>query len=179
MQSTTSLLRSLLLILFLASTSAASSSIDETCRSISASRPDIPTDFCVSTLTADPAAASSDHRGLALIATRLSATNATRTVARIQQLIDERDRQSTNSECLRVCLEVYSDAEDHLQDAAASVEAGKYRDAITLLSAALDSAENCEDAFGDEGISPSPMVAEDGSYEKLVELALAIVATLP
>lgn len=170
----TTLVLLLLLLLHLPSSPAAF--LEETCRSITASRRDLTSDACISSLAADPSSRSADLHGLALIAAQLSITNATQAAARVQQLIDATP-EAKASDCLSVCLDVYSDATDHLRDAVAGIESGNYRDAVTFLSAAVDAAENCEDAFGDDGIS-SPMVGEDEAFELVVKIALAIVAAL-
>jgi Plant invertase/pectin methylesterase inhibitor len=52
-----------------------------------------------------------------------------------------------------------------------------YTDAQIFLSAALDAASNCEDAFS-EAEDSSPLEVEDGMYGQLAAIALAIVAAL-
>ena len=48
---------------------------------------------------------------------------------------------------------------------------------MVFLSAALDAADNCKDAFDEEG-EESPMAAEDKDYGRLADIALTIAASL-
>ncbi|KAK8945591.1 putative pectinesterase/pectinesterase inhibitor 26 [Platanthera guangdongensis] len=155
---------------------AAAGPLEDTCQAISASRPDLTSNLCITALSADPACHSADRRGLAIIAARISIANATNISIIIHRLMDAGTDPMT-ANCLSVCLDVYSDAVDHLRDAADGINSGKYDDAVTFLSAAVDAAENCEDAFGDEGMS-SPVAEEDRRFERMAEIALAIAANL-
>ncbi|XP_020694931.1 putative invertase inhibitor [Dendrobium catenatum] len=166
----------LLLLLLLHLPSSSATLLEDTCRSITASRSDLTPDICISSLSTDPSSRSADLHGLALIATHLSIVNATSTAAKVQKLIDEGPEPKT-SDCLSVCLDVYSDAADHLREASAGIESRNYPDAVTFLSAAVDAAENCEDAFGDENMN-SPMAEDDRGFERMAKIALAIVSTL-
>lgn len=64
-----------------------------------------------------------------------------------------------------------------MNSAAQALNVGRDSDAQTFLSAALDAASNCEDAFA-EAEDASPLEKEDGEYNKLAAIALAIVAAL-
>ncbi|KAJ6851664.1 putative invertase inhibitor [Iris pallida] len=176
---------SLFILFFLSTTlfssSAAVASVEETCKGITSVRPDVGYDFCVSSLESDPDSVSADPDGLAVVAIRLSIANATAVAAKIESLMrggEEDQSDPSLRECLGVCAEVYSDAVDHLNQALASIRARSYGDAVTFLSAALDAADNCEDAFGDLGWGTSPVAAEDRDYGRLADIALAIGASL-
>ncbi|XP_072957753.1 putative invertase inhibitor [Typha angustifolia] len=152
--------------------------IEDTCKHITAARPNIGYDFCIQSFNSDQESLSADAHRLAVIATRLANSSAVKTESKINELIEAESKPSTKDQ-LGVCLEVYSDAIDHLGNAARDIEARSYRDAMTFLSAALDAAENCEDAFEEAAAAaPSPLEREDGEYGRLADMALAITASL-
>lgn len=64
-----------------------------------------------------------------------------------------------------------------MNTATQALNASRDSDAQTFLSAALDAASNCEDAFA-EAEDTSPLEEEDGEYGQLAAIALAIVAAL-
>ncbi|XP_020081110.1 putative invertase inhibitor [Ananas comosus] len=176
------LLSSLLLAI---SSSADLSFLENTCRRVATASPAIGYDFCVRSLRSDKESlAAADLAALAVVAARIANAAAAGTESRIKCMI-ESELNPSKRDRLGVCDEVYSDAIDRIRDAVRSIEAGLYSDAVTFLSAALDASENCEDAFGegaeDDGSAaapPSPLEREDGEYERLAEIALAITAWL-
>ncbi|KAG1362087.1 putative invertase inhibitor [Cocos nucifera] len=166
------------LLLFI-SPIAEASILEETCKRVTAARPNIGYEFCVTSLRTDPGSSSADLHGLAVIATRLSLADATKMESRIDQLMVVKSKPFLK-DCLSVCSEVYSEAIDHLNDAIRNLEARLYRETVTFLSAALDAPDNCEDAFGDDagsGLS-SPLAKEDEDYGRLADIALTITASL-
>nr|CAD1844995.1 unnamed protein product [Ananas comosus var. bracteatus] len=127
---------------------------------------------------------AADLAALAVVAARIANATAAGTESRIKCMI-ESELNPSKRDRLGVCDEVYSDAIDRIGDAVRSIEAGLYSDAVTFLSAALDASENCEDSFregaeedGSAAAPPSPLEREDGEYERLAEMALAITAWL-
>lgn len=74
-------------------------------------------------------------------------------------------------------LQEYSSAIDELNSAAKAIDACRDTDAQIFLSAALDAASNCEDAFA-EAEDASPLEVEDDEYGQLAAIALAVVAAL-
>lgn len=162
------------LSLLLISSIAKASILEETCKSVTAARPNIGREFCVTSLRTDPGSSSADPHGLAVIATRLSLANATNTESRIDQLMVV-ESKPFSKDCLSVC----SEAIDHLNDAIRNLEARLYREAVTFLGAALDAPDNCEDAFSDAGggLLP-PLARDDEDYGRLADIALTITASL-
>ncbi|XP_078175030.1 putative invertase inhibitor [Carex rostrata] len=151
--------------------------VEDTCKNISTSRPNIAYDFCVNSFESyEHSLLAADQRTLAIIASRLANSTAVKTVVRIQELMEEEKNQPRRNR-LDSCMEEYSNAIDELNTAARALNASRDSDAQTFLSAALDAASNCEDAFA-EAEDSSPLEEEDGEYGQLAAIALAIVAAL-
>lgn len=173
----------LLALLLAVSFSVASSFtvLEDTCRGVTASRPRIGYDFCVASLQGgvpDPRAV--DRRGLAVVAVRLSLSRAANASAAIVRMAAW-ERDPPRRQCLGACAEVYGEAADHLNRTMRELRAGRYREAVTFLSAAVDASENCEDAFrevGSGGGSSSPLVEQDKDYFTVTAMALAITVML-
>ena len=91
-------------------------SVDETCKSFAAARPNIGYEFCVASLESDPASGTAGPSGLAIVAAKLSVANATHTVSKIGSLMEEESNPSLK-DCLSVCSEVHSEAIGHLNEA--------------------------------------------------------------
>ncbi|KAG6522351.1 putative invertase inhibitor [Zingiber officinale] len=163
------------------SVSSAVTVLEDTCSSVAASRPRIGYDFCVASLQAgDPDCRAADRRGLAVVAARLSLSRAAGASAEIARMAAG-ERDPPRRECLGACAEVYGQASDHLNRAVRELRAGRYREAVTFLSAAVDASENCEDAFREVvsgGVSGSPLVEQDKEYFMVTAMALAITVTL-
>ncbi|CAL4884744.1 unnamed protein product [Urochloa decumbens] len=179
------LLSSVLLLLLVVPTTTckSSSTLEDACRSFAAGHPSIGYDYCIKTFqAADKAsAAAADLRGLAAIAARIAGAKANATAARVAAL-RAMERDARRRDRLAVCAEVYSDAVNQLAQAAEDLAGGEGEggagDAVmTQLSAAMDAAGTCEDAFG-EADDTSPLAAEDAEFKKLATIALAVAASL-
>ncbi|KAF3328755.1 invertase inhibitor [Carex littledalei] len=165
----------LLIPLFISLSNA--SIVEETCKNISTSHPNIAYDFCVNSFeSCEDSLVAADQRTLAIIASRLANSTAVKTEARIQELMEEEKNQPRRNR-LDTCMEEYSNAIDELTTAAQALNVCRDGDAQTFLSAALDAASNCEDAFA-EAEDASPLEEEDAEYGQLAAIALAIVAAL-
>ncbi|CAL5054953.1 unnamed protein product [Urochloa decumbens] len=179
------LLSSVLLLLLVVPTTTckSSSTLEDACRSFAAGHPSIGYDYCIKTFqAADKAsAAAADLRGLAAIAARIAGAKANATAARVAAL-RAMERDARRRDRLAVCAEVYSDAVNQLAQAAEDLAGGEGEggagDAVTTqLSATMDAAGTCEDAFG-EADDTSPLAAEDAEFKKLATIALAVAASL-
>lgn len=168
-----------LLLLLTSSTTSRASLVDDACTSFVASHADIGYAYCVRFFQSDEGSATADRYGLAAIAVKISAATARGTAKRIADLQDlERDKR--RKDCLSACGEVYDSAVDSLDEAAkgiASRSADGLRDAVTVLSAALDTPDTCEDGFRELGLA-SPLVAEDEEFSKESAIALGVTSTL-
>ncbi|KAJ4818307.1 Invertase inhibitor [Rhynchospora pubera] len=166
-----------LLLISLFTSLSNASIVEETCKNISSSHHNIAYDFCVSSLQSYNATSQvADERTLAIIASRLANSSAAKTEARIQELMDKEKNQPRKNR-LDVCMEEYSNAIDELGNAEQAIDAERDTDAQIFLSAALDAASNCEDAFA-EAEDACPLEMEDGEYGQMAAIALAIVAGL-
>ncbi|CAL5055256.1 unnamed protein product [Urochloa decumbens] len=172
----------LLVVVPTTTTCKPSSTLEDACRSFAVGHPSIGYDYCIKTFqAADKAsAAAADLRGLAAIAARIAGAKANATAARVAAL-SAMERDARRRDRLAVCAEVYSDAVDQLSQAAEDLVRGEgdggAGDAVTQLSAAMDAAGTCEDAFG-EADDTSPLAAEDAEFKKLATIALAVAASL-
>ncbi|CAL9124526.1 unnamed protein product [Musa textilis] len=153
--------------------------LQDTCRRITTSHSGIGYEFCVASLQADPACASADRRGLAMIATRLSLAGASAAMSAIANMTGAKPNPRSR-DCLGVCWEVYDAAIDHLNVAMRNIGAGRYREAVVFLSAAVDAPDNCEDAFREigDGAPSSPLAHEDRDFGRVAAMALAITAAM-
>uniref|UniRef100_A0A0E0DHR5 Pectinesterase inhibitor domain-containing protein n=1 Tax=Oryza meridionalis TaxID=40149 RepID=A0A0E0DHR5_9ORYZ len=153
--------------------------VDDACTSFAASHADIGYAYCVRFFQSDEGSATADRYGLAAIAVKISTASARSTAKRIASLQDlERDKR--RKDCLSACGEVYDSAVDSLDEAAkgiASRSADGLRDAVTVLSAALDTPDTCEDGFRELGLA-SPLVAEDEEFSKESAIALGVTSAL-
>ncbi|CAL5018933.1 unnamed protein product [Urochloa decumbens] len=169
----------LLVVVPTTTTCKPSSTLEDACRSFAVGHPSIGYDYCIKTFqAADKAsAAAADLRGLAA---RIAGAKANATAARVAAL-SAMERDARRRDRLAVCAEVYSDAVDQLAQASEDLVRGEgdggAGDAVTQLSAAMDAAGTCEDAFG-EADDTSPLAAEDAEFKKLATIALAVAASL-
>lgn len=154
----------------------ADAAVEDTCKAVAGGDPNIKYDFCVAALKSDPSSSSADNKELAIIATRLSVTNATSTKAKIDGLLKGSPEAKT-TECLKTCLELYTDLIPTLNESVDSIRSGQYGDAKTQLSAALDKPATCEDTFSESKV-PSPLAQEDANSKQLSTIALAITNML-
>ncbi|KAJ4752540.1 Invertase inhibitor [Rhynchospora pubera] len=165
----------LLISLFISLSNA--SIVEETCKNISSSHPYIAYDFCVSSFKSYNASSqAADQRALAIIASRLANSTAVKTQARIQELMEAEKNQPRKNR-LDVCMEGYSLAIDDLRTAEQAIGAERDTDAQIFLSAALGASSDCEDAFA-EAEDACPLETENGEYDQMAAIALAIVAAL-
>uniref|UniRef100_A0A0E0KUG7 Pectinesterase inhibitor domain-containing protein n=1 Tax=Oryza punctata TaxID=4537 RepID=A0A0E0KUG7_ORYPU len=168
-----------LLIMLTSSTTSKASLVYDACTSFAASHADIGYAYCIKFFQSDKGSATADRYGLAAIAVKISTESARGTAKRIAALQDS-ERDKKRKDCLSSCGEVYDSAVDSLDEAAkgiASRSADGLRDAVTVLSAALDAPDTCEDGFRELG-QASPLVAEDEEFSKESAIALAVTSAL-
>ncbi|KAF7027587.1 hypothetical protein CFC21_039617 [Triticum aestivum] len=104
---------------------------------------------CVSTLCIDPSCRSAPGLPeLAMMATRLTVSNATVTKASIQHALAHA-KDGKARKVMRSCLQLYTGAVPRLQWAARSVAAGRYSGVPEVLEAAYEHvASECTDLAG-------------------------------
>ncbi|KAF0893984.1 hypothetical protein E2562_033399 [Oryza meyeriana var. granulata] len=166
-------------LLLLTSSMSKASLLDDTCMSFAASHADIGYAYCIRFFQSDKGSATADRYGLAAIAVKISTASAKTTAKRIAALLDS-EKDKRRKECLSSCEDVYDSAVDSLDEAAkdiASRNADGLQEAVTVLSAARDAPENCEDGFRELG-EASPLVADDEEFSKEAAIALAVTSAL-
>ncbi|XBI58523.1 hypothetical protein VPH35_039742 [Triticum aestivum] len=154
------------LLLFLLVSSSAASTLDDTCKSVSASNKDLAYDYCVKFFQACKGSATADKRGLAVIATKIIRAAAVSTGRRIATIKASQGDDRRIQGPLADCDELYSSAVDQLDAAARGISSGKFQDALTNLSAAADAPQTCEEGFRELGVS-SPLADEDSKFRDL------------
>lgn len=164
------------LLLFLLVSSRAASTLDDTCKSVSASNRDVGYDYCVKFFQASKGSATADKRGLAVIATKIIRAAAVNTGKRITTIKASHGDKRIQGP-LADCDELYSSAVDQLDAAARGIESGKLQDTLTNLSAAADAPQTCEEGFRELGVS-SPLAADDFEFSKECSIALAVTNML-
>ncbi|KAL5215310.1 hypothetical protein ABZP36_004462 [Zizania latifolia] len=167
-----------LLVLISSSTSNASV-LEDACKSFAANHADIGYDYCIKFFQADKGSATADKIGLAAIAVKIATAAAKGTAKHIAALkASEGDKRRKG--CLSSCAEVYASAVDNLGEAAkgiASRSTAGFQDAVTVLSAARDAPDTCEDGFRELG-QPSPLAADDAEFTKESAVALAVTSAI-
>ncbi|OVA02474.1 Pectinesterase inhibitor domain [Macleaya cordata] len=157
----------------------ASASIKETCKKCAEKSPVLNYDFCVTSLQAVPESKTSNAQGLGIISLELAQTNATDTISFIQKLLKYKDFKDTyTKQCLKDCLDLYSDAIPRLVQSIGAFRSNDYVNANIWISALMDAAMTCEDGF-DEGRKVSPLKKQNYDFYQLCDIALIITKLVP
>ncbi|KAI6707467.1 hypothetical protein NL676_010429 [Syzygium grande] len=85
--------------------------------------------------------------------------------------------QAVPLDCLRDCLELYSDASKTLVGAIGALMVGKYGVASMGVSAAMEAATTCEDGFEERG-EVCALTEENYDLFQLCDIALCIIRLL-
>ncbi|KAI5010904.1 hypothetical protein ZWY2020_013041 [Hordeum vulgare] len=167
---------SFLLVLLFLLVSSNASTLDETCKSIGASKMNISYDYCIKFFEANKASTTAGKHGLVVIATKITRAEATNTRKRIIDLkASLKDRKV--KERLSVCRMQYTFAEKWLLAAANGIKSGHLQDAKRNLNAVIMGTDTCEEWFRELGMA-SPLAAEDDAFTKGCSIALAITNML-
>ncbi|KAJ0968172.1 hypothetical protein J5N97_025089 [Dioscorea zingiberensis] len=152
--------------------------VSETCKRCTDGDPTVSFNFCMDTLSSIPKSHKSDLKGLALISVKLSMKNATQIKSQVKELLKEaKTRDKYMKSCLETCEELYSDAIAALRDSVKAIKAKRFDDALTYLSAVVDTPGTCEDGFSEGGII-SPMMKENKIFFALSSMSLSISSLL-
>ncbi|CAL4979356.1 unnamed protein product [Urochloa decumbens] len=147
----------------LTTAAAASSLINTTCAAL---EPVDSSDYCVSVLSGDPAAA--DVRGVAAAAANLTAAKAARTLRVISYLVDD----------LVICRAKYSKMVHMLANVTADLGAGRFSDASEIMSFATEYPEMCDMLLMEGKAEKDPISQETGEDDVLVHLTDHIINLL-
>jgi pectinesterase inhibitor-like protein len=167
-------------ILLIAASTSTASVLQDTCKSVAGTHSmDITYDYCLKFFQADGGSATADQRGLATIATWLTAEESWSIVRRVAALkASAKDKRVV--ECLSDCAEVYSSAVEQTSQAVqgiASGNTGGLQNAVSALSSAKNAVTRCEMGFNEYRLV-SPLAVEDYTFAKDATIALAATSAL-
>lgn len=152
-----------LIVLLLILVSSSGSTLDDTCKTVTANNKDIGYDYCIKFFQANNSSATADKRGLGDIATKISRAAALDICKRIDALMaSEKDKNIHG--LLSDCRVLYSAAVNMLESAA-------------NLNAVISGTDTCEQGFRVLGVT-SPLAADDAKFIKDCSIALIITSSL-
>ncbi|GAB2273683.1 hypothetical protein Dimus_008464 [Dionaea muscipula] len=153
--------------------------VQETCKKIAKSDPNVNADFCVTTLNSDPASRKAANlEQLGIVSLRICMTKATNLQPRIRGLLQQRTFDQYAKNCLKDCQKFYWDAKESLQSAVRDFKVKDFPKAGLDITAALNSSSTCEDQFGQRGRAASPLTQENGDFFQMTAISLSISAML-
>ncbi|KAI3834755.1 hypothetical protein MKX03_003482 [Papaver bracteatum] len=151
--------------------------VSDLCKNASTSDPQLKYDFCVASLSANPASKNvHDLLELGIISMQICLQNATSVHSYILQILKDGKQVPAAKPCLENCLDLYSDALDSIPEAMQYFKDKDYSSANIEMSAAMDASVTCEDGFK-EVLSQyliSPLTKQDGDFSQLTAISLAI-----
>ncbi|KAL5729567.1 hypothetical protein ACHQM5_002499 [Ranunculus cassubicifolius] len=146
--------------------------VTDTCKKIADE--EVPYDFCVATLQADPDSRTADLYELNLIAMRLGKANITSIESYIQTLSKDKKWDNLMQECFKTCMEMFDDGKTNLDDAMNEFNSKSYRATFDSLTAALQAPSSCEETFTEfEGLV-SPLTKMNGDCNTLFVIPMKI-----
>ncbi|XP_030532822.2 putative invertase inhibitor [Rhodamnia argentea] len=141
--------------------------------------------FCQSALRSDPRSEKADTAGLAAVALRLAASNATDNAAFIGRMLgggaggDGGSLDPAVEQCLSDCADQYADAVEQMEASIAAASTGDYDGLRPWVKAAIADAESCEEGFRMEaGADQMVMSHRNKVFKLLCDTALRIVELL-
>lgn len=172
-------LSSVLVLLLLAqhARTARASTLEDTCRLVATGKEAAHDyDFCVKTLGADPASATADELGLAVIAVRTARAAAKATGARIAQL-QAAETSPQRRQFLDVCAKDYAATVRRLGRLARDAAAGGdgLTEADTLLEDVRGTPADCDKVFILWAGESSPLTDADRELDDVIVLAFKIL----
>ncbi|KAI3974923.1 hypothetical protein MKX01_005034 [Papaver californicum] len=146
------------------------------CKNASATDPILKYDFCVASLSANPASKHAhDLFELGVISMQTCIKNAKSIHSYVAQILKHGKEGRVAKRCLDDCLELYSDAIDSVQEAIASFKIKDYDSANIQMSAALTDSTTCEDGFTEFRMT-SPFTKQHGDFFQLTAISLDIIS---
>uniref|UniRef100_A0A8R7TMC8 Pectinesterase inhibitor domain-containing protein n=1 Tax=Triticum urartu TaxID=4572 RepID=A0A8R7TMC8_TRIUA len=131
--------------------SSEASTLDDTCKSVGASKKDIGYDYCIKFFQADNASATADKRGLVVIATKITRGEAANTRKRIDALKASMMDKKVSGR-LFDCRMHYTATLKWMEAAAEGIKSGNLQEAKTNLTGVILGTDTCEERFRELGV---------------------------
>ncbi|KAI3858679.1 hypothetical protein MKX03_027382 [Papaver bracteatum] len=151
--------------------------ISDLCKNASTSDPQLKYDFCVASLSANPASKHAhDLAELGVISMRTCLKKATSIHSYMAKILKRGKEKPAEQQWLERCLQLYSSAIDGVQKAIASFKIKDYSSANIEITTAMDSSVSCEELFKENFGQDltSPLAKQDGEFYQLTEISLDI-----
>ncbi|KAH0461693.1 hypothetical protein IEQ34_009268 [Dendrobium chrysotoxum] len=129
--------------------------------------------YCVSTLSTNPAASTADGHTLAVISVNLTTTNATAVKSRADSLFLSSTDAFIRSSLLN-CSSLYAAATPDLHSSATAAAAKNYSGAAAVLADVLRVPAGCDQGFQKKEGVASPIRKENNAFSDLATLAKAV-----
>ncbi|MCL7047226.1 hypothetical protein MKW94_023835 [Papaver nudicaule] len=134
----------------------------------------VPYDFCVASLSANPASKDADLMGLGAISLEKCAENAESVDNDISQLLRTGKAEQEAKPILHACsLYNYGPADRAVRQAMEDFKNKDYGNAEMKLKSALPAPLLCEERFTEGGVA-SPLTKQNGDFYRLTSISLAI-----
>ncbi|XP_038888305.1 putative invertase inhibitor [Benincasa hispida] len=151
--------------------------VQHSCKLAAKTDPYVDYKLCVQILKANPNSKDANFKDLVMISINQSKANATEIRSEISQLIkgtnEKWGKYSLN--CLKSCLELYSEAVSDLKKALRALEMEDYETTNTEVSAAMDAPVSCEDGYKEKDGEVSPLTEINDGFFQLIAISLAFV----
>lgn len=151
--------------------------LNQTCREIVDGDPNVNFSFCMTTFQAVPCH-TVNLDGLGLIAMNLTRSNASSTIRYIQRILKQKALRPYMRNCLKDCLDLYSDGVSSLNDAVNDIKIENYNEANVQISATMDAPVTCEDGFKEKKGVKSPLTKRNADTFQLSAIVLSIISML-
>ncbi|KAI9074538.1 hypothetical protein K1719_043482 [Acacia pycnantha] len=158
--------------------------IQEICKKTSETDPNVSFNFCISSLESDPSSHSIrlSLTKLGLISMNLTKNKVTETRVYIEHLLKKKTKEGSSSsidryikDCLKDCLELYSDAIATTEDAIGDYKRKRYLVSNIKVSSVLDASSTCEDGFKEKRGVVSLLNKRNNETFQLSAIALSII----
>ncbi|MCL7047266.1 hypothetical protein MKW94_016252 [Papaver nudicaule] len=140
--------------------------------------PQLTYDFCVASLSENPASKHAHLSGLGVISMQKCLQNATSIHSHIIQILKDGKEAPVAKPYISYCLDRYSEAITAVQKATASFKIRDYSGANTQMTAAMDASYWCEHSFHDllqeDYELTSPLTKQNDDFFRLSGISLAI-----
>ena len=147
--------------------------IKGTCRRIAKTNPKLYYPDCVRSFYANTQSKNADLAGLGVISTELAMSNAKFAKLYAKNVL-KAEQNATHVKPLKECLEGYADVIPQLQEVKDAFLAKDYATANTKMSAAMDSASDCQDGLAESGVTVTSLTKKNNDFAQLASITLAI-----